>query len=126
MKMLEDKVKNLEDGSNTSFVKIATELSLHKKLSTIIRSHFAVGVTNHTKAFEISEILKSDNFLSGVTPQFFHNDIQDIYTPQACLKVIDLSGGTLNYCGYHKLRSIEFRKRKKTTTTYYLQLRDSK
>ena len=59
------------------------------------------------------KILRKPKFLSGEIPQFFVSDIEDVYTPESYLKVMNLGDETLNYRGYRKLRKIEYEKKRR-------------
>ena len=113
IRLLEEKVKYLEDPKRSGIIILSNELSLEEKHNAFIAAHYSTGARNYAKAMEIAHIMKQPTFLSGEIPQFFASDLQDVYTPESCLKVMDLGGATLNYRGYRKLQKIEYEKKKK-------------
>ena len=61
---------------------IFKDLSLYRKLSEFIASHYSVGARNYARSLKIDDIRRKSTFLSGEIPQFFQSDIEDGYTPQ--------------------------------------------
>lgn len=112
IRLLEEKLKYLEDPKRSGIIRLSNDLSLEEKLNAVIAAHYSAGVRNYAKAMEIDHIIKQPTFLSGEIPQFFASDLQDVYTPESCLKFMDLGVATLNYRVYCKLRKIEYEKKR--------------
>ena len=63
-------------------IRISNDLSLEGGIYSVIGLNYSAGVTNYSKEYEIVKIFRKPKFLSGLTPQFLKNGIEDVYTPQ--------------------------------------------
>ena len=109
VKILKKEISGLKDKCSN----IPMNLIFLEKCKLLIDEHYTFGVNNKSKMMEICKVMDDIKEYAGVTSDILDNNITSTYTPEECLKVIDLSGGTLNYRGYHNLRSIEFKKQKR-------------